>query len=187
MHRSFSQKIALFVIVHALACVIPCSLRGQDVEPPINANQPADTLNRSGPGDSPPVYIQSNIYDDQRNIGYGKGYVEGKRSGAAIGQGQWFRTGCNIGCLLPCLGPTVTWIFAHNFGDAPLIAPAGDSTYKAGYYDGYFNATRDKKMNSILAGGLVGTGFSAGLVAVYYFVVKDVVNDLMNRWSDLSN
>jgi hypothetical protein len=134
-----------------------------------------------------PAFIVTNTLQDQGNVGYDKGFADGKRAGAVIGPGQWSRIGCYSGCMLPCLGPSAVWILAHNFRDKPSTDPSGDSLYKSGYYEGYINATRVKKANSVLTGGIMGTCFTAGLVAVYYLVVKDVIENLRNRLSETNN
>lgn len=160
----------------------------QDIIPPSDQSQtPPDTMNNKGPGDRVPAFIVTNTLQDQGNIGYDKGLADGKRAGAVIGPGPWPRIGCYSGCMLPCLGPSAAWILAHNLRDTPLTDPAGDSLYKSGYYEGYINATRGKKANSVLTGGIMGTCFTAGMVAVYYLVVKDVIENLRNRLSEANN
>jgi hypothetical protein len=177
--RPFSR---IFIIITLLLMLS----WAQDILPPSNQTPP-DTINNKGPGDITPAFIRTNNLEDQGNVGYDKGFAEGKRTGAISSQGQWYKIGCYTGCLFPCLGPSTAWILAHNFGNSPLTNPTGDSLYKSGYYKGYFNTTRDKKTNSVLMGGIMGTCFTAGLVAVYYLVVKDVIENLRNRLSEASN
>jgi hypothetical protein len=173
MTRKNRRLISIFFI----SITVPLTLFwAQDILPPPNQTQPTpDTTGNKGPGEIVPAFIVTNTLQDQGNVGFDKGLTEGIRTGAIPGQGQWFKIGCYTGVLFPCLGPSAAFILAHNLGNSPLTMPAGDSLYKSGYLKGYFNSSRNKKTSSALIGGIMGTCFTAGLVAVYYLVVKDLI------------
>lgn len=118
------------------------------------------------------------------NTGYDKGYAAGWILGKKPSQKNWFRVGCGCGTLIPCIGGGGAYVFARNAGDYPVDLPEGDSLYRQGYSRGYYDATRDRKGTEALTGAMLGTGITVGSAALYFLVIRPLLESLDINWPD---
>ena len=91
-----------------------------------------------------------------RKLDYNNGYAEGQEEGSRISQSKWMTGGIFGGCLAGCVGGGILWLMAGS-GDSPVYIPEGPNEYRLGYIEGYKDATKSKKQQSALIGGLIGT------------------------------
>lgn len=89
---------------------------------------------------------------------YNDGYAEGQQDGRKVNQSQWLAAGCGGGLLGGCLGGGIALFLAS--GDPPGLIPEGPSEFRIGYVEGYKDATKSKKRQNALIGGLAGTAIS---------------------------
>lgn len=88
-------------------------------------------------------------------LDYTKGYAEGQQNGSRVGQGGWMAGGLAGGFLGGCIGGGIVWLVAS--GDTPTYIPEGPGEFQQGYIEGYKGATKSKKQQNALIGGLLGT------------------------------
>jgi len=100
-------------------------------------------------------------------LDYNDGYAEGQVDGEHIDQKSWMAYGCGGGFLLGCLGGGGVWLLAGS-GDNPKVIPEGPGEFRRGYIDGYKDATKSKKQQNALIGGLVGTAVAVVIIVLAY-------------------
>jgi hypothetical protein len=102
-----------------------------------------------------------------KRIAYDDGYAEGRRDGGSVNQSQWVLRGFGGGLIGCCLGGGVVYFLAS--GDSPSSIPEGSNEYRAGYVEGYNDATKSRQRSSALLGGIVGTAITAGAILLIAF------------------
>ena len=102
-----------------------------------------------------------------RVLDYNGGYAEGQMDGESANQISWMAYGCGGGLLLGCLGGGGVWLLAGT-GENPKVVPEGPGEFKRGYIDGYKDATKSKKQQNALIGGLVGAAVAAVIIIAVY-------------------
>lgn len=103
--------------------------------------------------------------------GYDSGMLQGRMRGSQQSQTGWMAAGCGGGYLLGCIGAGGVWLLANSSGEFPTYVPKGNSEFRAGYTDGYIQATKSKKASSAMIGGFAGI---AALVVTILLVYPSV-------------
>jgi hypothetical protein len=97
-------------------------------------------------------------------VDYNNGYAEGQQDGRKVDQNRWLAGGCGGGLLGGCLGGGIVFLLAS--GDSPGLIPEGPHEFQVGYVEGYKDATKSKKQQNALLGGIAGTVISVVALAV---------------------
>jgi hypothetical protein len=106
----------------------------------------------------PCLLFTQEIESVPKKLTYEDGYVEGKQDGQQISQSQWFAIGC-------CGGPVLYYMVS---GDSPDSIPEGPDEFRIGYVEGYKDASKAKKQQNALIGGIAGTVIAAVALVILW-------------------
>ncbi len=170
LKRGYSTLLAVLVL--------PVMVFSQDMMPAATPGAESDTSHRLDTLIHGGIPAIRDTVVRPVNTGYEPGYDAGWLAGKQPDERQWFRTGCGCGTLVPIIGMAGAYVFARNAGDEPPTLPEGDSLYRQGFAHGYLAASRDKKGSAALTGGLIGTSVTVGAAALYFLVVRPLLNNI---------